>query len=178
NCVGYESYHFSVSSPSAAAIGRQLCQQQRHATGVTHTSIHHVSPYKTTEQQKPRGHHEPEYGPQKYQRPGDNLYLTRQAQGRTLALCRSIPGILPRLYPTTEIVDGRIPGVEQLLSRLRRTHAHNTVQDHFLPCLVRDPHRVKGGQRQQASSGDVLGGIFGRFTDVYENGLLALHPSF
>ena len=53
------------------------------------------------------------------ERAGDNVHLTLQAQRCPLAAYRSVARILPCLYSSTEIVDGRKTGVEQLLPRLR-----------------------------------------------------------
>src|SRR5262245_26920811 len=142
-----------------ALIVRQLGEQCGHATRATHARIHQTNPHPTTEQQKPRGHYDPEQRAEKDERAGGNLHLPLQAQWCPLAACRGVPGILPCLYSSTEIVDGRITGVEQPQPRLCQAHTHNAVQNHLLPCLLWHARQVKGGQRQKLGIRNVLGGI-------------------
>src|SRR5215470_18494422 len=101
-----------------ALIVWQVGWQSCHATRATHARIHQTNPHYTTEQQKPRGRYDPEQRAKENDRACGNLHLPLQAQRGPLATCRGVPSLLPCLYSSTEIVDGRSTGVEQLLPRL------------------------------------------------------------
>src|SRR4030095_8573461 len=89
-----------------ALIVRQSGEQCCHATRTTHARIHQDNPHHTTEQEKPRRRYNPKQRAEEHERPWANCPLPLQAQWWPLATCRGIPGILPCLYSSTEIVDG------------------------------------------------------------------------